>query len=252
MAQLFRVSLFSTLVLCCSLGLVAQAAKKNFSYDEVFGTARNRESAILRQLPEITGWADDEHYLEVRTDPANGQRRVFAVNAVDGNARVYRDYSEIQKNLPEGFKAQNHVASLPDLTGFVFERAGDLYHYETEHFRRLTATPAKEENPRFSPDGKKIAYTRSGNLFVYDLKNSVEHQYTADGSGTVYNGWASWVYFEEILGRSSNYAAFWWSPDSTKLAFMRFDDAPVPVFPIYHGDGQHGTLETQHYPKAGD
>ena len=55
---------------------------------------------------------------------------------------------------------------------------------------------------------------------------------------------------EEILGRGSN--AFWWSPDGTRLAFMRFDDAPVPVFPIYHADGQHGTLERTRYPKAGD
>ena len=55
---------------------------------------------------------------------------------------------------------------------------------------------------------------------------------------------------EEILGRGSN--AFWWSPDGTRLAFMRFDDAPVPVFPIYHADGQHGTLERTRYPKPGD
>ena len=55
---------------------------------------------------------------------------------------------------------------------------------------------------------------------------------------------------EEILGRGSN--AFWWSPDGTRLAFMRFDDAPVPIFPIYHADGQHGELERTRYPKAGD
>jgi dipeptidyl-peptidase-4 len=33
---------------------------------------------------------------------------------------------------------------------------------------------------------------------------------------------------------------------------MRFDDTPVPDFPIYHADGQHGDLERQRYPKAGD
>jgi dipeptidyl-peptidase-4 len=55
---------------------------------------------------------------------------------------------------------------------------------------------------------------------------------------------------EEILGRGGN--AFWWSPDSTRLVYMRFDDSPVPTFPIYHADGQHGRLEIQRYPKAGD
>jgi dipeptidyl-peptidase-4 len=33
---------------------------------------------------------------------------------------------------------------------------------------------------------------------------------------------------------------------------MRFDDTPVPSFPIFHADGQHGELERQRYPKAGD
>jgi dipeptidyl-peptidase-4 len=57
---------------------------------------------------------------------------------------------------------------------------------------------------------------------------------------------------EEILGRATRYRAFWWSPDSKKLAFMRFDDSKVPVFPLYSADGQHGYLEETVYPKPGD
>ena len=37
---------------------------------------------------------------------------------------------------------------------------------------------------------------------------------------------------KEILGRGSRYKAFWWSPDSKRIAFMRFDDNLVPIFPI--------------------
>ncbi len=235
-----------------------QGSKKIFTYDQVFGGFMpgrgGRGNGITAQLPEITGWADEENYLQTRTDPSDKQRKIFAVSARDGSAKVYRDYSEIQKNLPSGFSAEGAAAATPDLTRFIFNRDNDLYFYDhsARRFRRLTATPAKEQNPRFSPDGKWIAYTRDNNLFAYDLENSVEHQYTTDGSSTVYNGWASWVYYEEILGRGSQYAAFWWSPDSSKLAYMRFDDGPVPAFPIYHADGQHGELEMQHYPQAGD
>ena len=116
--------------------------------------------------------------------------------------------------------------------------------------RRLTATPAEEEHVRLSPDGARLAYVRDNNLFALDLATGLERQLTADGSETILNGAPSWIYMEEILGRGSN--AFWWSPDGTRLAFMRFDDAPVPVFPIYHADGQHGTLERTRYPKPGD
>ena len=228
-----------------------QSGERLFTYDEAFGGGGRR---ILSRVPTITGWADADHYLESRLDEADGSRRIFKVNAIDGSAEVYRDYGHINEDLPEGFDANRAAAVTDDLTGFVFQRDGDLYHYDagTERFRRFTATPSAENNPRFSPDGNWVAYTRDRNLFAYDLVGSVEHQYTTDGGGLVYNGWASWVYFEEILGRGSRYAAFWWSPDSTQLAFMRFDDTPVPEFPIYHADGQHGELEVQRYPKAGD
>ncbi|MEW6701815.1 MAG: DPP IV N-terminal domain-containing protein, partial [Bacteroidota bacterium] len=93
---------------------------------------------------------------------------------------------------------------------------------------------------------------RSNNLFAYDIEKEKETQLTKDGSASIYNGWASWVYYEEILGRASQYAAFWWSPNSEQIAFLRFDDNPVPEFPIYRADGQHGELEKQRYPKAGD
>ena len=238
----------------------ARAKKAWFTYEQVFGVPApaapggKPAASILGQLPAVTGWADADHYLETREDPADKQRKVYSVSAEDGSAALYRDYSEVQKLLPAGFEARAAAATTPELSAFVFLQKGDLYHYDVaaKRFRRLTATLDEERNPKLSPDGKWIAYTRANNLYAYDLENEVEHQYTADGSDTVYNGWASWVYMEEILGRATAYAAFWWSPDSSRLAFMRFDDAPVPVFPIYHADGQHGELERQRYPKAGD
>ncbi len=238
-----------------------QDGLKDFTYEQVFrGFGRGgpppgvEAEQITGPLPTIRGWADSSHYLEMRTDPADDTRRLYSVSAEDGSAEAYRNYAEIDANLPEGFSARLAAATTPDFTGFVFNNEGDLYYYNLDEnrFRRLTATLTTENNPRFSPDGRWIAYTRDRNLFAYDLKEAVEHQFTHDGSDVVYNGWASWVYYEEILGRGTRYAAFWWSPDSTHLAFMRFDDTPVPIFPIYHADDQHGELEQQRYPKAGD
>jgi dipeptidyl-peptidase-4 len=228
------------------------------SYEQAFRVQPPRESgepvrdAILTTLPHVTGWLDDERYLELRTEKDN-DRRLYAVRASDGSAQVYRDYVAMRALLPRGFDPRT-ATTTPDRSRYVFARDGDLHLFDlrTSKLRRLTANPGNERNARFSPDGRWLAYTRDNNLFTYDIDNSLERQLTSDGSETVYNGWASWVYYEEILGRSSEYAAFWWSPDSTKLAFMRFDDSPVPVFPIYHVNGQHGELERQRYPKAGD
>ncbi len=89
------------------------------------------------------------------------------------------------------------------------------------------------ENPTWSPDGTKIAFTMGNNLWVMDAAGGERTQLTFDGSDVILNGYASWVYYEEIFGRPSRYRAFWWSPDSKKIGFYRFDNEKVPLFPIY-------------------
>lgn len=106
-------------------------------------------------------------------------------------------------------------------------------------------------NLTYSPDGSKMAYTVDNDLYVKDAATQVETRLTFDGSETILNGYASWLYYEEILGRSSNYKAFWWSPDSRKIAFYRFDDSNVDLFPIFSAAGQRGSLKMTRYPKAG-
>ena len=176
------------------------------------------------------------------------------VSVKTGEKILFLDYSALQKGLPQGLMAAAAAEVSPDYSRFIYSFQNDLYLYlpKTQTFRRLTATPEEEKNPHLSPDARYVAYARANNLYAFDLDTGLEYQITADGSATISNGWASWVYYEEILGRGSQYAAFWWSPDSRKIAFLRFDDSPVPVFPIFRSTGVHGELEKERYPKSGD
>ena len=135
------------------------------------------------------------------------------------------------------------------------------------------------ENPTYSPDSTKIAFTRDNDLWVMDTATKKETRLTSDGSDVILNGYSSWVYYEEILGRPTRYKAFWWSPDSKKIGFYRFDNTEVPFFPIYSavatdadrsglqlGYGQNaggavdledmsptgGSVRMTRYPKCGD
>jgi dipeptidyl-peptidase 4 len=239
----------------------SSASLKSFTYEQAFGVPAGPpredgpgEGGILGRLPNVAGWLDDAHYLETRKDAGDGEHRLYAVSAADGRAAVYRDWAALAKKLGPGFEARRYATATSDLGKLVYLKDDDLYLLDVASgaFRRLTATPAEEDNPTFSPDGNWLAYTRGNKLYAYDLGAGVEHQLTADGSETIRNGHASWVYMEEILGRGGAYQAFWWSPDSTRLVFLRFDDSPVPQFPLYRADGQHGELEMQRYPEAGD
>ena len=112
--------------------------------------------------------------------------------------------------------------------------------------------PEGAVNPTFSPDSSMVAYTKGGDLYVADAGGEREVRLTADGSDLILNGYASWVYYEEIFGRSTDYRAFWWSPDGKRIGFYRFDNSEVPLFPIYSPFGQDGTLISTRYPKAGE
>ncbi len=134
----------------------------------------------------------------------------------------------------------------------VFLKKGDIFLKENGAETQLTFDVAEEKNPTLSPDGNYVGYTKNNNLYTLSLATKKEVAITNDGATGILNGYASWVYFEEIFGRPTQYRAFWWSPDSKYISFMRFDERKVPMFPIYNSEGQHGFVEETRYPKAGD
>ena len=121
-----------------------------------------------------------------------------------------------------------------------------------EKFTDFPLKPEGAVNLTFSPDSAMLAFTRANDLYVIDIATGRETRITNDGSDLILNGYSSWVYYEEILGRPTRYRAFWWSPDSRKLGFYRFDNTLVPMFPIYSPFGQDGKLLQTRYPKAGE
>ena len=210
--------------------------------------------------PKVIGWSDDNNFLLQIMDE-NKHTLVKKINAKTGQGQVIvmeKSASDrINESLPKGYKLDKSGIISPDNNSAVLNKDNDLYLFtiDKNELTRLTNDSVPEMNYQFSPDGKKIAYTKSKDLYFYDLVNMKEVRLTFDATDKIYNGWASWVYMEEILGRAGHYAAFWWSPDGNKLAYLRFDDTNVPVFTLNHldvEDGIHGTLEVTPYPKPGD
>src|SRR5579871_3195633 len=172
---------------------------------------KNAPPNISKPLPEIIRWIDDEHYVERKN--GNGKSGLVSVEVKTGKEVAYTEKTE-------------------------------------EVGRKDIAIPANANDLTYSPDGNWIAYTKDHNLFILNTNTEKETQITADGNDDIYNGYAAWVYYEEMFGRSRR--AFWWSPDSKHLSFIRFDETQVPVYSIFHSEGKHGSIEKCHYPQAGD
>ena len=170
------------------------------------------------------------------------------VNKKLNNDKVAKDY--VYNLVTKQYSEAPAVAANTDKT--VVVKNANLFLKANGVETQLTFDAAEEKNPTISPDGKYVGYTKNNNLYTLSFDDKKEIAITNENTKGVLNGYASWVYFEEIFGRPTQYRAFWWSPDSKFISFMRFDERKVPMFPIYNSDGQHGFIEETRYPKVGD
>ena len=102
----------------------------------------------------------------------------------------------------------------------------------------------------FSPDGSSILYSDHNDLYLFDIASGRTRRLTSDGEwNAVINGTTDWVY-EEEFGITRAYA---FSPDSRRIAYLRFDERNVPMMQMMRFDGQlYNEAFSFKYPKAGD
>lgn len=221
-------------IACCFLFYYVFAQKKDLSTDQML---HGGATGITQPLPVFAGWIDDSHFLIRRQSNINGTPQTYMVDCKTGK---------------EILATKEEVTHKKDRKT-VYLRGTDIYIKENDlPEERITNDSDKKINPVLSPDNNYVAYTKNNNLYTINLASKKITQLTFDGSDVILNGYASWVYMEEILGRASRYRSFWWSPDSKRIAFFRSDESMVPVFNIVSEEGQHGKLVQERYPKAGD
>lgn len=114
---------------------------------------------------------------------------------------------------------------------------------------KLLVEGDKQSYATFSPDGTKVAFVRENNLFMVNIEDGNLSAVTTDGKkNQIINGFADWVYEEEL----SLSKVFYWAPDGSKLAYMRFDESKVPMYNMQKWNGLYPEDYTFKYPKAGE
>ncbi len=246
-------------VFLVSLPLVAQ--QKLLTIDDIFDPVKKVN--FSGTVPNICWLKDGKHYL-LANDPAKRDvPRLQKVDAVTGEAVPFFDSAKMQAALKTlGGVTEQDAKQLAnrgsyqlnnDETAVLLNWNNDLFYYRlgSDKAVRVTNNPEEEVGETFSPDDRMVSFVRNNNIYVYDLGAQRERRLTTDGSPKILNGRLDWVYQEELYGRG-NFEAYWWSPDSTKLAYLKLDENPVPEFTVVDHIPYHQTLEVTPYPKAGD
>ncbi len=135
----------------------------------------------------------------------------------------------------------------------IYRRSSKAYvHVYDLKSEQLTSVfdDDKVMSATLSPNAEYVAYGWENNLYYFNLSTGETLPITTDGvKNEIINGICDWVYEEEF----SFTKAFFWSPDSEKISFIRFDESDVPEFTMtnYKG-GLYPEYETFKYPKVGE
>lgn len=146
-------------------------------------------------------------------------------------------------------------SSSADGTATVFHREDSLYLVaDGKASLLLSGSDSPMEFVDLAPDGRAVAFVKDNDLYAAYTPAGPLIRFTDTGSSERFNGKLDWVYQEEIYGRG-RFKGFSWSPDSTSLVFLSFDESPVHEFTVvdHIEDGHHRVKpEITNYPKSGD
>jgi dipeptidyl-peptidase-4 len=101
-----------------------------------------------------------------------------------------------------------------------------------------------------APDKSLKAFYSERNLWLSDTTGANKIAVTTEGNekGRIKYGTASWTYGEE-LGQTT---AMWWSPDSKRIAYYRFDESKTPDYYLqYKQLSLQDSVEIEPYTKVG-
>ena len=229
---------------------VALSQGKQITLEDIWQNGTFR----MEGISNIRSMADGEHYTVLTRSGIDRYR--YATGEKDG---VLLDFSSILIDNEEPLDVESYEFSDDERklllsTGFepIYRHSGvsDYFVYDLQNAKATyISRGGKQRLTTFSPDGTKVAYVRDNNLYYMDLATLKETQVTTDGKlNQIINGTTDWVYEEEFAITKG----FAWSPDSKKIAYMRFDESGVREYTMQMWGDLYPENYKYKYPKAGE
>jgi dipeptidyl-peptidase-4 len=255
--------LFGGLLLCLLSAPLATAqstpTSKPLTIEAIFA-----EGSITGRAPETLQWSPgNASFSFIQRDDAGDHGQLWSIDATTGAKTVLVNETKLATLASPAEKIKDdrereritryHVAAYqwaPDSRHLLFDTQGQLWMYDLQSGTavQFSSSPDASWDPKFSPDGNRVAYLRQHNLYVRAASGQHEKALTNDKEENLLDGEVDWVYAEELSVRSN----YFWSPDGKDIVYLQMDETKVPAYPITDWLPTHPRLEQEKYPKAGD
>lgn len=226
------------------------SAQKNITIEDIYASSKFRTKSVAG----FNFLADGKHYSELK-DGNIVKMDITTGNVADTllNPSVFVDIQNFNGKIESyNIYEHHHKILIESESEPIYRHSSKVkcHIFDTKTKQISLVFDGKVANPQLSPDGQKVAFVFNNNLYYYDINQKNTLQITQDGAkNKIINGLCDWVY-EEEFGFTR---AFYWSPDSEKLAFLKFDESEVPEFTMQlYNDDMYPILETFKYPKVGE
>ncbi len=241
------------LILLLAFGLLqlVSSAQKPITIDDIFA----KYSYRTKSVPGFNFMNDGRHYSALK----EGAIKKFDITT-GGFSETIFDGQKFKGQAGFSGEVEGYTFS-DDESKILIESEGEAIYRHSSNVKcyvydvksttlTVVYTHGKIANPAFSPDATMVGFVFNNNLYFKNLKNGNITQVTTDGAkNAIINGMCDWVYEEEF----SFTRAFYWSPDSKKIAFIRFDERNVPEFTMQlYNDDMYPIHQTFKYPKVGE
>ena len=246
----FKYLLFSLFLVLGTMMASAQE-KKNFELEDLY----QRGTFYAKSVRGMNSMKDGKTYANFE----KGQLNIYnyKTGKLEKTLFSFTDLVMEGEDMPIGLQDYELSANedkmlcateMESIYRHSYHATYYIYDFKTKTLQPLSNN-GKQRLATFSPDATKVAFMRDNNLFIKDLKTGEEKQFTSDGLyNHIINGAPDWVYEEEF----SFSQGFYWSPDSKKIAFMKFDESNVREFQMEEFEGLYPEWYSFKYPKAGE
>jgi dipeptidyl-peptidase-4 len=237
------------------------AAQRALTVERIYG-----EPSLNGSTPTGVQWAPDGASVTFLRDSSGGAvLDLWTFDPATGRASILVRAADLTRGAAQRFSAEELATrerlrqTALGITAYhrsatagkiLFPLSGDLYTYDLASGRvaRLTQTAAAELDPKWSPDGRFVAFVRDGDVYALELASGRETRLSPGAHGKVKYGVAEFIAEEEM----DRHTGYWWAPDSRRVALLETDDTKVPVFLVPDYVPARLAVSGQEYPHAGD